>query len=322
MNLKHFTKFLSLLTLLLVACLEEKQSVTDNGDYCSFEITSPTSSTVWTAGEIEAVYWNHCDLGGRADIELYKGNSKIATLASSSVNDGGWDGYSPSNLTSGNDYRVKITHNSDQGKTDFSSYFTITSGSSNCSFEITSPTTSTVWEAGEIEVVYWNDCDLGGRADIELYKGDSKIATLASSSVNDGGWDGYIPSNLTSGNDYRVKITHNTDQGKTDFSSYFTITSGSSNCSFEITSPTSSSVWTVGQIEAVYWEDCDLGGRADIELYKGDSKIATLATSSVNDGGWDGYIPSNLASGNDYRVKITHNSDQGKSDFSSYFTII
>ncbi|UCH62643.1 MAG: hypothetical protein JSU77_12785, partial [Fidelibacterota bacterium] len=274
-------------------------------------VTTPTSSTVWTQGQQNVtISWNTGNIGGYVQIRLYKGSTSVATITSSTSNDGTyatWD--VPASQTPGTDYRVRVYYNADNY--DYSDYFAIVGN-----IAVTEPASSTVWSQGQQNVtISWDTGNLGGSVQIRLYKGSSSVATIASSTTNDGSyttWD--VPSNQTQGTDYRVRIYYDTDHY--DYSDYFTIAG-----SIVVTEPTSSTVWAQGQQNVtISWDTGNLGGYVQISLYKGSSSVAAIASSTGNDGSytlWD--VPSNQTQGTDYRVRVYY--DASHYDYSDYFMI-
>ncbi len=87
---------------------------------------------------------------------------------------------------------------------------------------VTIPSSSTVWQAGESEYIRWND-NISSNVKIELYKGSSRVRTIASSTASDGSYRWDIDSDLQPGSDYRIKITSTSNSSVYDYSDYFTI---------------------------------------------------------------------------------------------------
>ncbi|PKL35969.1 MAG: hypothetical protein CVV44_17225 [Spirochaetae bacterium HGW-Spirochaetae-1] len=96
-------------------------------DISDIDVTSPnTSATWWWNKENVEVTWEHGDLDGNVRLDLYKGETLVDTIISSTTNDGSYTGYNvPSGLNVGADYRVRVYYDSEHYA--FSEYFTITS---------------------------------------------------------------------------------------------------------------------------------------------------------------------------------------------------
>ncbi len=76
-----------------------------------------------------------------------------------------------------------------------------------------------------------------------------------------------------------------------------------------------------GQSYVFKWTPIDPAGNVRIDLYKGNAIVYTIASATPDDGSKGRTLRDTLASGNDYRIRITSLSD-GSSDFSDYFEII
>ena len=205
---------------------------------CNTELNviQPNASTKWTQGQTNVpIRWDTGNLGGSVSIVLYQGSALAATIASSTTNDGSHDTYDvPSNLTVGTNYRVRITSTSNAAKYDYSDYFSVQAASSN--IQVTQPNASTRWTQGQTNVpIRWDTGNLGGSVSIVLYRGSALAATIASSTTNDGSHDTYdVPSNLTVGTNYRVRITSTSNAAKYDYSDYFEVSAGGTNSEFTV----------------------------------------------------------------------------------------
>ena len=125
-----------------------------------------------------------------------------------------------------------------------------------------------------------------------------------------------MPAGQTPGTDYRARVYY--DASHYDYSYYFEIQQQTGP--IVVTEPTSSTVRTQGDPDVtISWETGNLGGTVDIHLYKGTNQVATIATSTSNDGSynlWD--VPAGQTPGTDYRVRVVHSAS---SDYSDYFKI-
>ena len=185
----------------------------------SITVTTPSSSTSWEPGSSHYIYWTSTGNISTVKIELYKGASFISTLTSGTSNDGAYYWSLPISLVSGTDYRIKITSTIDSGVYDYSSYFDIVSKS----IQVTSPTSSSSWVVGSSGSILWTSTGDISLLKIELYKGGSLHTIISSGTSNDGYFSWTIPSSITPGTDYQIKITSTSDSGVYDYSSYFEI---------------------------------------------------------------------------------------------------
>jgi C1A family cysteine protease len=88
-----------------------------------------------------------------------------------------------------------------------------------------------------------------------------------------------------------------------------------------VTAPSSASSWEVGTTQAITWTKAGaLDDNARIELYKGGVKALDIIASTANDGSYDWPVPTTLAAGSDYLVRVT-TADDAYSDDSDLFAI-
>ena len=86
------------------------------------------------------------------------------------------------------------------------------------------------WVRGTTPTLTWTSSgDVGSYVNIELLKAGTVVQTISSWTLNDGSFASWtVPTGITTGTDYRIRITSATNAAITDTSSTFTITSGSS----------------------------------------------------------------------------------------------
>jgi len=89
---------------------------------------------------------------------------------------------------------------------------------------ITSPQSSSNWQVGTQQTITWNTPNVGDKVKIELWKGNSIATTIEQSTEDDGThiWPS-IPTNLTAGSDYKIRITNIEDASIYDESDNFSI---------------------------------------------------------------------------------------------------
>jgi len=100
-------------------------NVNNGGATGTINVTTPSSSTVWTKGDLNVpISWNTGNLGGNVEITLYKSSSPVATIIYSTSNDGSYNNYDvPTSLTGGTDYRIRVYY--DDSHYDYSDDFEI-----------------------------------------------------------------------------------------------------------------------------------------------------------------------------------------------------
>ncbi|MCZ6701808.1 MAG: T9SS type A sorting domain-containing protein, partial [Ignavibacteria bacterium] len=152
---------------------------------------------------------------------------------------------------------------------------------------------------------------------IELWKEDTFHTLIVNSTSSDSlkNWD--ILASLPEGSDYKIKITMVGNANVFDFSNAdFSLSN-----EIAVTSPNGGEFWQTGNTHTITWND-NLSGAIKIDLYKNGNPYLEISESTPNDGSKPWEIPSNLAHGSDYKIKITSTTDPDFFDFSdAEFTI-
>ena len=275
-------------------------------------ITSPTSSTSLEPGDRYTIRWRD-NFSDNVRLDLYRGNSFEQIISSSTRSDGSHSWRVPSNLSSGTNYRIRARNVNDSSVSDYSSNFTIEPDEW---INLTSPTSSSSLSPGDRHTIRWRD-NFSDNVRLELYRGNSFQRTISSSTRSDGSHSWRVPTNLSSGSDYRIRARNVNDSSVSDYSSNFTIEPDEW---INLTSPTSSSSLSPGDRTTIRWTD-NFSDNVRLELYKGNSFQQTISSSTPSDGSHPWRVPTNLSSGSDYRIRARNVNDSSVSDYSSNFTI-
>ncbi|MFW9987217.1 MAG: Ser-Thr-rich GPI-anchored membrane family protein [Candidatus Odinarchaeota archaeon] len=185
-------------------------------------VTSPSSSDIWQEIEFYTIRWVSQGLIENVIIQLYKGSTFVEDITyTSTANDGEYEFYvSSSENYEGTDYRIKITDYDDSSVYDYSDYFSINVGSGTIT--VTSPSSSSSWQAGSSHYITWSSTGTIINVDIEIYKGNTR--TYYVYDVADYGsylWN--IDEDIEIGTDWRIKISNSDDSSQNDWSDYFEI---------------------------------------------------------------------------------------------------
>jgi len=151
-------------------------------------------------------------------IELYKGGALVAVIVTETDNNGSYSWQVPGTSTDGSDYKVRVSCSTDSSIYGESGMFTITSGS----ITVSEPVSGSVWGKGSTYSIKWTGT-AGGNVKIDLYKATSFVQTIVGDTVNDGVHSWTIPSSLTDGSDYRIRVSSVADSMIFGESGYFTI---------------------------------------------------------------------------------------------------
>ena len=283
----------------------------------SITVTEPTSSTVWGQGNSVDIDWTSTGTISFVDIELYKGGTFNQTIVSSTANDGTytWSQVDTS-LTNGSDYSIRIMDSSDSSIYSESDEFTI----EETSITVTEPTSSTVWNTGQLADIIWTSEGTVGDVKIDLYKGGTFNQTIVSTTTNDGSYTWtQVDTLLTNGSDYSIRITDSIDSSIYGESDEFTIEEVKS---ITVTVPTSSTIWARGYPADITWTSTGTISDVKIDLYKGTTFNQTIISSTSDDGSYTwAEVDLSLYNGSDYKVRISSASDSGLYGESETFEI-
>jgi hypothetical protein len=151
---------------------------------------------------------------------------------------------------------------------------------------------------------------------IDLYKAGSFYRSIGTAGADVGTFSWPIPSSLTAGDDYKVKIYQGSLEDYSD--GYFTIWVAPS---ITVTQPTSSSNWVTGTAYNINWTSTGDIGFVAILLLKGGTLHTELNSSTWNDGVYSWTPPYSLSTGSDYQIEIAHTTNPIVNDTSPNFTI-
>lgn len=179
---------------------------------------------------------------------------------------------------------------------------------------VTSPNGGESWEAGKVKTITWTSVGTVGNVKIELVKGVNAPTTIISSCWNNGSYSWTIPTAIAPGSDYKIRISDISTSAITDDSdAAFTITAPS----ITVVAPNGGEEWEVGSSHTISWTAATSVTNVKIDLYRNDTLVITIAASVANNGNYSWAIPSTLAVGSDYSIKVSDTSDATRSDDSS-----
>lgn len=257
---------------------------------------------------------------------MYKGLEDDAyqyTIAQNTPNDGSYDWEIPFALGAGTDYWIEIEDTASDVH-DFSEFFEIEAAVA--SITITSPTSSSSWSVGGTYTITWTSGESLTDLTIALFKGESSVDSIAASaSGSAGSYSWTIPLDISPGTGYYIAIMDNTDTSIFGISDEFAITAsgGETEGSIFFIAPTEVSTWKTGAEYVISWNsDLELG-TLTISLYKGGefhSEITSGVSGSDTNYHWT--IPTSLAEGNDYQIKIVDSTNTAIWGITKEFRII
>ncbi len=307
----------------------------------SITVVSPNDGEAWKRGTVYPITWKYTGSpGSSVSIVLFKGDSQVYTIASSTPVGTGGSGSStwkiPSDKPLGSDYKVKIQSTSQPTIKDTSNnYFKIVAETTPAdSITVVSPDDGETWKRGNAYPITWKYTGSpGSSVSIVLFKGDSQVYTIASSTpVGTGGsgsFDWKIPSDKPLGSDYKVRVQSISQPAIKDTSNNHFIISPATTTpsSITVTSPNVKETWQRGTKHTVTWSYTgNPGSKVKITLLKSGVEVGTISSStSIGSGGKGSYswpINPTGSTGSDYKVKVQSISQPTIKDTSNnHFTI-
>lgn len=282
----------------------------------SITVNSPTSSSTWFKGETKSITWSSENVGSYFKIQLYKGSSLATTITSSTYKSGTTKYYSwsiSSTLSTGSNYRIKITSTSDTAVYDYSDYFAI----DERTITLTDPSGGETWYMGQSYTINWDSNNAGSTVTIQYKKSSYySYTTINSYIANDGSYNWTIPTSLSTGS-YTLKIKSNSYSNIYDESSTFTI----DERSIDITSPKSWDKWFPNETYDITWDSKNAGSYVEITLYKDDVYTATITSNTENDGSYTWSISDIFAPDSNYQIEIRSKDYSFAYDLSLDFSI-
>ena len=186
---------------------------------------------------------------------------------------------------------------------------------------VTSPSGGPSWAGGSTKTITWTSSNAGNSVAIELYKGAQISSTIVSSTANDGSHSWTVPTSLAAGSSYKIKVTDASDSATWDKSSWFAVSQTTTTSALTVTSPSGGPSWAGGSTKTITWTSSNAGNSVAIELYKGAQISSTIVSSTANDGSHSWTVPTSLAAGSSYKIKVTDASDSATWDKSTSFTV-
>ncbi len=213
------------------------------------DLLYPVGGETWTQGQSYNICWTH-DTTNLMRIFLRKNNTwaPYITITDGTPNDGSFWWKVPAEVPAGSDYLILI----DDGYFgDPSGHFTIQTAPL-----VTYPNDAGVcWRRGQAYKIKWQGF-LGPNVKIQLYRGTILSRSIAWSTPNDGSFWWTVPDDQRTADNYRIKISQQSDVVASDVSDRpFTIVNNP-----RVTYPTYAGVvWDIGASYNITWRQfvCD-----------------------------------------------------------------
>ena len=278
----------------------------------NLSLTNPGLGDSFTAGSSIPITWSSDNVSGNVKIELIQVTNTIQTLISSTPNDGIQTVNLPSNLSTSNNYAIRISSIDNPSISDLGQNFTITSPS----VTVTSPATGDSYNSGANTTVTWTS-NVSGNVSIDLYRNQTLVENLNASTTGDGSASVSLPPVSTTYTNYQVKVTNISNPSVFDYSGLFTI---AVTPEINAVIVSGSNPIIAGDNVQVDWSD-NIPENVTISLLLNNSVIATLENSTPSDQSQMVTLPSNLGTGSNYRISVRSVNDNTLFSNSAAFTI-
>ncbi|MFX1312440.1 MAG: Ser-Thr-rich GPI-anchored membrane family protein, partial [Promethearchaeota archaeon] len=284
----------------------------------SLNVTSPNSSSSWETGTTHSITWISEGSITNVKIELFKDGVFVLEITSNTTNDGDFSWTIPAGLDDSTQYQINISDVSNPDTYNLSEYFEIYTPNS---ITVTSPDSSSSWEAETTHSVTWTSTGSITNVKIELYKDGVFVLEIVASTGNDGDFSWTIPAGLDNSTQYQVNISDVSNPDTYDLSDNFEIFTIPEEDSLTVTNPSTATAWEMGSSHAITWTSTGSITTVKIELYKAGVFVLEIIASTANDGSYTWAIPTDLEDGIDYQIKISDVSNPATYDESPNFAI-
>jgi len=178
-------------------------------------VTAPNGGETWDLGATHNITWSSQDVTS-VRLDLYNGVSYTMTIATVAASPGLLAWPIPSGLTPSTAYTIKVSDTSFGTITDTSDNpFTIQQPPS---IIVMTPNGGEIWQMDTQQMINWSSINIGPNVKIELYDGGVFDSTIISSTPDTSNYPWDIPTSLTAGLQFTVKISDVTTPATNDFS--------------------------------------------------------------------------------------------------------
>ena len=169
---------------------------------------------------------------------------------------------------------------------------------------VTSPNGRESWKSGTTKTIKWSKGSGFNFVKIQLFKSGKHYKWISKKTKNDGKYPWKIPSTVKGGSAYKIKIVSLKNKKVFDKSNgNFTITAGGTT-NLKVTSPKGDQSWTAGKTHTIKWKMGNAGASVKIYLTKSGKYYKWISKKTKNDGKHRWEIPTTVAAGSAYRIKI------------------
>ncbi len=278
------------------------------------QINAPVGGEILVKNTRYLIEWDDVTdaLGVHIEIHLQRGAGRVAVLDDNAVNSGRYLWVAPGRqLPSGRDYRIRLQSKADKGRFALSGSFAIATSqpeqANTNRLRVMLPSNRQRWGKGRSYSIRWLDRRraAGSTVRIELYRSGKHYHTIAQRAANRGRYRWRVPHTLVTGAHYQIRVTSLNNANISGSSTgHFTV-SGRPTGRLYVMSPTSGrEVWQAGQVQTIKWKKGRAGRTVRIDLYQSGRLYKTLSRHTRNDGAHRLRVPSTIATGPNYAIRI------------------
>lgn len=267
-------------------------------------IVAPADGSTVRFGTPVDIQWEGLLEPGPVSITLLKAHAPHLEIVASTPNSGSFTWNIPESIRTASDYRLRIaTMGMEEEVAENTAPFTIIGAP-----RILEPEgEDVVWIPNRTYAIRWEGIE-GTNANLSLRRGG--VVELTMTVANSGSHLLFLPSSSALGTDYRIRVQgiapHTAQIAESEFP--LTITTP------RILVPSDSGiVWEAGSTQEIRWQGFVTAPTVTIELYVGETRDRSIATSVPANQSYQWAIPASIAPRTDYRVLIT----SGDGSFSS-----
>jgi len=306
----------------------DEDPVDPPAENCSISITSPLAGTSFMPGDADHqelnIRWNKTGEADLVKIDLLKGGELVGNIHQSSPNDGFFS-WTANNLgaTNGSDFSVRVTAQGDDGCSDVSGLFTMTS-IIDCAFDFTHEFRDSL-VAGEVFNLTWDSNNTSGNVDIQLRKQDRSLGFIATGIQDTGSFAWNIDS-LHNGSYhyYFLRIMDSdVENCQVDGVEFWMI--DEDICYIDVSVPQADAVWTEGEVRSINITGAAEVATVDLRLYMGNIYLGSIANNVSMDDfplSWSVMDFGNIQANTAYKIVATSIDDEYCTGESGTFTII
>ncbi|MDB5049444.1 MAG: hypothetical protein JWO30_2515 [Fibrobacteres bacterium] len=308
----------------------------------AFPITfsSPDAKTVWSAGSNYKVAWtpDSANYGAYVNLSLYNDTTQVQSIGSSAPNTGEYPISILSGISTSDRYRIRMSTSSSSQIYAYSPFFTI-SGATPDAYEpdnskgaaktigLDGAAQSRNLTAGDQD---WIRIDaekgkkylasFGGAASFYLYA--YILDSLGTQVATQSGSQFALPFTSAYSGPYYLRVNQSGSLGSYSVR-LIAYDSTSSGFPVKFTSPDTATVWAAGNSYPITWVPDTLlfGAYVTIALYRDNLLVQAVAPSVSNNGAYTASIQTGLATGGNYRLRMTSGYNVQIFGHSSFFSV-